>query len=57
METCSPSPYVVLLVLETTYTHTSYIDVPHAATEDRVYNGLFIPKGAKDISRVLEDVF
>ena len=33
-----------------THAHRSYTDVPHAATEDRVYNGLFIPKGARDIT-------
>ena len=60
METCCPSSCVVLLVLEVRYPHIySYIchttDVPHAATEDRVYNGLFIPKGARDITtRVLK---
>ena len=62
VETCYPSPCVVLLVLAASYLHIcsyrSYTDVPHAATEDRVYNGLFIPKGARDITaRVLGEIF
>jgi hypothetical protein len=55
VETYYPSPCVVLvLVLAARYLHRYsyrfYTDVPHAATEDRVYNGLFIPKGARDIT-------
>ena len=55
METGYPSPCVAPLVLAARYpriySYTSHTDVPHAATEGRVYNGLFIPKGARDISR------
>src|SRR6267154_318254 len=59
VETCYPSPCVVLLAFATryiyAYSYRFYTDVPHATTEDRVYNGLFIPKGARDITaRVLK---
>jgi hypothetical protein len=55
VETGYLSPCVAPLVLAASYlriySYISHKDVPHVATEDHAYNGLFIPKGARDITK------